>query len=685
MMQHEFLWELGLEEIPSQYVLGIQDSLATLMTEALRQARIYAGAVAASATPRRLTVRGPVLDRQEAEQETIRGPLVSIAYDAANGEPTAALKGFCRRVGQEPDALRTVVEGAKTYLAAVLDKPQDSASVILPELIRRVFDAVVLPRSMRWGDEDWRFIRPVRWMSLWFDQTLLPGTIAGVPSTPVTYGNRTDHPGPIPYTGTREYELALETGGVMLSTPARHDAILLTGTELAAEIGAKVDWDPVLLDEVVNLVEWPTPFLGHFDADFLEVPAPVLVTAMKVHQRYFPLYDNQGRLLAAFIGVRNGVGEHLERVIAGNQKVLRARLADAQYFYQADLKERLEERLPRLRQVLFHARLGTYGEKIDRLSQFLASTRDWWKLGREEQQTLERVIRLYKTDLLTHVVQEFPELQGEMAAIYARLEGESPALVEAVGDQYRPLFSGDRIPSTPLGQWLGLMDRVDTLVMALGHGLKPTGSEDPFGIRRAALAVGRILLEGSSFLHNRPIREIIKEMALVANIRDIETIVEETYGLVAQRLTSYLEVQYPATLVRATLRADLPWSTVPQRISWLQELIQRPGWDAVGVVYKRIDRVLPQELIAAETSRTSYPLEIERALATTAEKLWRDSIAAEDWWEGALRVADLVNRLFDEVLVMDPDLTVRERRLALLARVRAGLSRYFDMGLVSTG
>ncbi len=685
MMQQEFLWELGVEEIPSQYLLPIQDSLATLMTEALRQKRIYAGAVEAAATPRRLTLRGPVLDRQEPEQETIRGPLMSIAYDSTNGEPTAALKGFCRKVDQEPDALRTVVEGTKTYLAAVLDKPQEFASVILPELIQGVFEAVALPRSMRWGDEDWRFIRPVRWLSLWLGRTLLPGTIAGVSSAPATHGNRTDHPGPIPYTGISEYELALQTGGVMLSAQDRQEAIVSTGNELATQIGATVDWDPVLLNEVVNLVEWPTPFLGHFDRDFLEVPALVLVTAMKVHQRYFPLYDEQGKLLPAFIGVRNGVGEHLDRVITGNQKVLRARLADARYFYQADLKERLEGRLPRLRQVLLHARLGTYGEKIDRLSQFFERTQDWWNLGLEEQRILERVIRLYKTDLLTHVVQEFPELQGEMGAIYARLEGESPALVASIEDQYRPLFAGDRIPSTPLGQWLGLIDRVDTLVMALGHGLKPTGSEDPFGIRRAALAVGRILLEGSSFLHNRAIREIIKEMALVANIREAETIVEETYGLVAQRLASYLEVKYPPTLVRATLGADLPWSTVPQRIRWLEELIQRPGWDELRVVYKRIDRVLPTELIAADTSNTSYPLEIERALAIAAENLWRESIAAEDWWEGALTVADLVNRLFNEVLVMDPDLTVREHRLALLARVRAGLSRYFDMGLVSVG
>lgn len=684
MTQPAFLWELGVEEIPSQYVRGIQESLGTLITEALIQARIYAGPVTALATPRRLTVRGAVLDRQEAEQETIRGPLKSIAYDAA-GEPTAALKGFCRKVAMEPESLGTVAEGTKTYLVAVVNKPQESTTVILPELIRRVFDAVILPRSMRWGDEDWRFIRPVRWMSLWLDQTLIPGTIAGVTSAPVTYGNRTDHPGPIPYTGTQGYEMALQTGGVMLSTEARREAILLTGTQLAADVGATVDWDPGLLDEVANLVEWPTPFLGHFEADFLRVPEPVLVTAMKVHQRYFPLYDDQKRLLSAFVGVRNGVGAQLDRVIAGNQKVLRARLADAQYFYETDRKERLEARLPRLRQVWFHARLGTYGEKIDRLSQFLARTRDWWGLDPEEESTLERVITLYKADLLTHVVQEFPELQGEMGAIYARLEGETSALAAAIEDQYRPLFAGDRIAFTPLGQWLGLMDRVDTLVMALGHELKPTGSEDPFGIRRAALAVGRILLEGSSFLHNRSIREIIKEMTLVANIRDAETIVEETYGLVVQRLTSYLEAQYPATLVRATLAADLPWSTVPERISWLEDLIQRPGWAEVGVVYKRIDRVLPGDLQAAETSGTSYALEIEGTLATITEKLWRESVAAEDWWEGVLRVTDLVNRLFDEVLVMDPDLTVRERRLALLARVRAGLSRYFDMGLVSAG
>lgn len=684
MMSRSFLLELGVEEIPSQYLSGIRDSLQTLITAGLEDARLLEGTVEVLATPRRLTAHGVVLDYQQAQQETIRGPLVSIAYDA-EGSPTPALRGFCRKVSMEPDALGTLVEGTKTYVAAVVDKPRESAAQILPQVIQSAFGAVVLPRSMRWGEQDWRFIRPLRWIALWLDESLLPLTLAGLASTPVTYGNRTDHPDPIPYEGIDGYFSALKMGGVMLSVEERAQRIRSEGTRLAAQIGAAVDWDSTLLDEVANLVEWPTPFLGHFDAEFLEVPTPILVTAMKVHQRYFPLHNSKGQLLPAFIGVRNGIGEHLDSVIQGNQKVLRARLADAQYFYQADLRQRLEERLPQLRAVLFHAQLGTYGEKLQRLAHILERTQDWWKFTSEERATLDRIIQLYKTDLLTHVVQEFPELQGEMGAIYAQYDGESDRLVEALRDQYRPQYKGDRIASTVLGQWLVLMDRMDTLVMALGHGLKPTGSEDPFGIRRAALAVGRTLLEGGSFLHNLSIREIIKEMTVVANLGNSESVIEDTYALVVQRLTSYLEAQYPSSLVRATLAADLPWSTVPERIVWLQELIQRDRWDDVGAAYKRIDRVLPPGMAAIHVPRDAYGLEVERALVDVAQKLWMASTPPRDWWEGALEVTDRVNRLFDEVLVMDPDLAIRERRLALLAWVRAGLSRYFDMGMVNGG
>ncbi len=684
MTSRRFLLELGVEEMPSQYVFDIQDSLSALITAGLHDARLSLGEIGVSATPRRLTVDGTILARQEAEQETIRGPLISIAYDS-KGDATPALLGFCRKVAMAPDTLGTLVEGTKTYVSAVRDKPQAGAAEILSQVMQSAFGAVMLPRSMRWGEQDWRFIRPLRWAALWLDQTLLPASFAGVATMPVTYGNRTDHPNPISYNGIDGYFDALKTGWVMLRAEDRKQRIFVEGNRLGESVGAQVDWDPALLDEVVNLVEWPTPFLGRFDAEFLTVPAPILVTAMKVHQRYFPLYNDNQELIAAFIGVRNGVGEHLDTVIQGNQKVLRARLADAQYFYQTDRKERLEDRLPALREVLFHAKLGTYGEKLHRVSQFLTQTHLWWQFTSEEYHTLERVIQLYKTDLLTHVVQEFPELQGEMGAIYAQREGEPDLLVEALRDQYRPQYHGDRIPKTKLGQWIGMADRVDTLVMALSHGLKPTGSEDPFGIRRAALGIGRILLEGGSFLHNRTIREIIKEMVQVANIGESRAVLEDAHALVVQRLTSYLETQYPLAMVRATLVTDLPWNTVPKRIGWLQELVQRDRWGDVVASYKRIDRVIPPGTRCTKPPGGPYALEIERTLAELAETLWEGSEAPAEWWEGALAISDVVNRLFEEVLVMDPDATVRDRRLELLAWVRAGLARYFDMGMVIAG
>ena len=676
-----FLLEIGAEEIPSQYVAVLAGELNQGLTEGLRQNRLFHKPLAHEATPRRLVIWGSVLAEQTPSSDTVRGPLWSVAY-GTDGNPTPALLGFCRRVGLAPGALHEIEEGSKRYVAATKAQPVASVSALFPDILTRAFGNLALPRSMRWGINDYRFIRPVRWLALWIDGQLVPMALAGVKSQALTYGNRTDHPEAVEYSGPEDFWKALEQSRVMISIVGRQQHIVAEGQRLARSVDGVVDWDPELLEEVQNLVEWPTPFLGRFDDEFLQIPAPVLVTSMKVHQRYFPIYDAQGHLLPAFVGVRNGVGDRLDLVVRGNQKVLRARLSDAQYFYRLDRAVRLADRLPNLRSVIFHARMGTYGEKLDRMHRMWQKTRDWWNLTDSELGAADRVIDLFKADLLTHVVQEFPELQGEMGAIYAQLEGESSWLSEAIKDQYRPKSPLDRIPESALGQWLVLLDRTDTLVMAFANGLKPSGSEDPFGLRRAALAIGRVASEGL-VLHNRAVHEMIKVTAQLAGFP--QTVAEEAYDLVAQRLLHHLTEEFPAPLIRAVLMIPQPWINVRDRIKWLLELTRDKEWMTVAQAFKRVDRVVPKERSWEAPGMVEHGYQyqaVEQALIEAAQPLQDGQLSPDSWWQHAQHTARAVNAVFDQVLIMDPDQAVRERRLALLSWVNQGLRRYFDLSVV---
>ncbi len=681
MIAVRLLVEIGVEEMPSQYVLPILESLTQGVSHGLVESRLYHEPLSSNATPRRLVLSGTVLARQTPKQTVIKGPLLSVAYDS-EGRHTPALAGFCRRVGLDPSELHNIEDNGKLYLAATVSESVQAANTILPGVLSQAFQALPLSRSMRWGLSDYRFIRPVRWLALWIGDELAPLTLAGVSSQAITYGNRTDHPEALPYNDPDQYWSCLEEGHVILPFETRKQQIVEQGQQLAQKNGGRVDWDPELLAEVSNLVEWPTPFLGSFDAKYLSIPAPVLVTSMKVHQRYFPLYDHWGKLLPAFIGVRNGIGDRLDLVVRGNQKVLRARLADAQYFFNLDRTAPLSDHLPALKQVIFHAKMGTYGEKLERMHRVWHETQSWWDLDPAEAAVADQVIDLYKTDLLTHVVQEFPELEGEMGAIYARLEGKSPLVAEAIGEQYRPKSPTDGIPTTRLGQWLVLMDRVDTLVLAYAAGLKPSGSEDPFALRRAALAVGRVVSEvDASLLRNRTVREMIKKAARLHQISD--TVVDDVYELIVQRLTNYLQSEFSSSLVQAALRAPQPWNRLRDRIRWMIGLTQDEAWGSVAQAFKRAHRVLLAdwgELVPVELVDLGEPA--ERNLWLAVKDLESENLSPEAWWIAAKEVAVAVHAVFDQVLVMDPDAVVKQRRLSLLQSAHQGLGRYFELSVV---
>ncbi len=675
--RRQFFVEVGCEEIPSQYLRDISTNFGDLVQEELSRVRIPVNNLRALATPRRLVVMGEASEAQSPLRERIRGPLWATAYK--DNRPTPALLGFCRRLGVSPDDVESTGEGEKRYVVAHIDQPVLPLEELIAPAIENAFAAIPLPRSMRWGEEDYRFIRPVRWCSLWIDDTLVPMTVAGVSSRPLTYGNRTDYPDALDLNGIESYRDALNRGLVMLDPEERKKVIETEASRLASSVLGHVESHEALLEEVTQLVEWPVPFLGHFEGEFLEIPAPILITSMRVHQRYFPVRDEAHQLLPYFIGVRNGMGVDLDAVRRGNEKVLRARLQDALYFYHNDLRHHLKDYRPQLDQIVFHQKLGTYGNKIERVHALWDATHHLWPLDAALKRNLKTTIELYKTDLLTQVVQEFPELQGVMGQIYARIEGLPDDVATAIGEQYHPASAQDAIPLSLPGQILVLLDRLDTLLEGVAHGLKPTGSEDPFGLRRGALAIGRILAE--SHVWPSSSQELFQ---LAGNVLGIDQgAVNESYDLVVTRLENYLESErnIPIRKSQAVFSADFPWSDYAGRLEFLDQILHDPNWEHVSLAFKRIDRVMPG--VEIPDTPPAWELDVEKRVWEAIQMAMNCQDSMEAWWKAVQELSDAIDALFEAVLINDPDITVRTKRGQLLAYGRKAYNMFFDIRKIS--
>lgn len=665
-----FLVEAGVEEIPSRYVDQLAAAFSRGLQDNLTAGRLDPRHAQVFYTPRRLVFQADVAVRQADEHELVRGPAVSVAWQ--DGKPSPALEGFLRRVQVPEDELSRQVSGGKEYVVASVQKSVARAADILPSFVEAALTSLPLPRSMRWSDHDARFIRPVRWLLLLLEDQVLSGEVFSVQAGDVTYGNRTDHPGALRLESVADYWLALNAGMVDADAAHRREDILERGAALAGAAGGRVDFDQELLDEVTNLVEWPTPFLGSFDERFLEIPEPILVTSMRVHQRYFPVRGADGCLLPHFLAVRNGAGEALDLVRRGNEKVLRARLSDARYFFDIDRRTPLDEHRDGLAGVTLHAKLGTYRDKVERVKALFSATETWWRLLPGQRELMERSADLYKCDLLTQVVAEFPELQGDMGGIYASLDGEDPLVVDAIRDQYHPGFPGDRVPPTRIAQLLGLLDRTDTLMAFYNAKIKATGSEDPYGLRRVALGLARLAVE-TDVLGDHTVPELLN--AASQAIKAGPGVADEVYQLVQNRLQSLLETDWPAELVGAALAVDFPWSRLMERLAFLQEHRASSTFDDVAAAFKRVSRIGRDH---GETARGAVYTGIEARLHQAASAaLATPEHDLRAWWSAVEGMLPLIAQFFEDVLVMDPDPDVRSRRLGLLQDVQWALGRYY--------
>ncbi len=666
-MAKDLLFEIGAEEIPAGFMPNILGQLKTLAETKLNDAHLPFESIATYGTPRRLALIVKGLADTSAEiSERHKGPSASIAYDV-DGNPTKAAIGFAR--GKGLDVADLVVEDG--YIYAETKTAGVPAKDIVTDMLPQLITGLNFPKSMHWGNLDAKFVRPVRWLVALLDEDVIPVEFATVKSGNVTRGHRFLGADEITIKNAASYVDTLKENFVMVDQDARRELISKQLHDIAASKNASIVWDDDLLEEINYLVEWPTALCGGFEESYLALPDAAIITPMKDHQRYFPLVDQDGKLLPMFLTVRNGSDHSIEVVQAGNERVLRARLDDAQFFFNEDRKKPLIDRQDGLTKIVFQEGLGNLADKTERLLTLGRVFSEECELHEDARVVLERATELAKTDLTTGMVTEFTELQGVMGKEYALLDGESPEVAEAIFEQYLPRFAGDVLPQTEAGKVLSIIDKIDNIVATFSRGLIPTGSQDPYALRRQTIGILNILLNSEWNISLRPI--IVESMNLLNVPADKQ---DELLGQVEEFITLrlkniFLDREVPHHVIDLLLSnnelsvADaegLVKALLANRIDENVELVQaftRMYNLVKDVTYTGVDESLLKE-------------DAERALYEMATKASEASIDAWDKNDYDAVVAvpatlvPAINTFFEDVMVMDKDEAIKANRLQLV-------------------
>ncbi|MGE3537704.1 MAG: glycine--tRNA ligase subunit beta [Candidatus Tectimicrobiota bacterium] len=660
---HPFVLEIGSEELPSDDLTAALAQLQSSVPALLQTLRLAYERVEVHGTPRRLAVLvHGLVSRQPDLESLVKGPPANRAFDA-QGKPTQAAVGFARSRGVPVEALQVIEDNGGRYVAAVVHETGRHTVQVLGEALPDCLAALTFGKSMRWNSTNVAYSRPLRWLLALYGPHVVPCTYAGVSSGRRSRGLRPYDSPTITIDDAAHYEQSLRQHGIVLQREERQATITTEAAALAAQHGGSYRHDQELLDEVTNLVECPTVFCGRFEARFLALPAAVLVAVMKKHQRYFPLYAADGSLLPYFLAVRNGDAQHLDTVTAGNEQVLRARFADAEFFYKHDRQQTLAEMLPQLATLTFQARLGSMLDKVQRLEQLTPRIARLLGLSASETAVAQRAAALSKADLATRMVVEMTSLQGIMGSHYARASGESEAVAAALAEQYQ------LVSSTRPGLALALADRLDSLLGLFAAGLAPRGSNDPFALRRAALGVIENLIANQQPCD---VREALASAASLLPVPCESTTQTAVLSFMEGRLEGILrERGIPAAVVRAVLavQGHNPYAASLAATA-LAEAITAPDWQSVLEAFARCVRITRQ-------LETTLPLRPEALRLTAEQALWMAYQTAAATCDGsvprlvaALRgLVPAIRRFFVDVLVMDEDLPVRENRLALLQQI----------------
>lgn len=678
----DLLIEIGTEELPPKDLLRLSEAFQRLFGAQLDKQNLAHGPVEAFATPRRLALRVRDLAESQPDRElTRRGPAIAAAFDQ-NGNPSPALQGFARSCGVSVAELGRESNDKGTWICHRQTSQGARAQDLVPGLVEAALRDLPIPRRMRWSDLSAEFVRPVHTLMLLFGSQVIDAEIYGVRSDRLSRGHRVHHPLPLRIDHPGDYERVLEEQGrVIVSFDQRRQAIRRGVEAAAARLGLVAVVEADLLDEVAALVEWPVPLVGEFEASFLALPKEVLIATMTKNQKYFPLEDAQGRLAAKFIAIANLESLDPGQVRAGNERVIRPRFKDASFFWEQDIKNSLDALVARQADVVFQERLGTLLEKSERLAQVAGRLAQ--DLGFDVG-LATRSGRLAKSALLTQMVREFPELQGSMGYHYALAGGEDPCVAQAMSEQYQPRFAADALPRSPCGQVLALADKLDNLVGIFAIGKRPTGEKDPFGLRRAAIGVLRILIETPLALDLRHIIGYAAE-SLAGKVK-ADGAGDEVFDYIMERLKGYYGEQgIGAHAVDAVLAKNptVP-SDIDQRIRAVREFLSLPECEALTAAHKRIKNILRkapadeglevrEALLGAGAERDLYAAlaDLDQRLAASPDHGATLALLA------ALRVP--VDHFFDEVMVNDPDPALRNNRLGLLRHIEARLEQVADI------
>lgn len=683
--------EIGTEEIPAGYIVPALEAMAAQMTRFLDENRVSRGEPVTAATAKRLVLYVPGLaPRQEDTTMEIMGPPKAVAFDA-EGRPTKAAEGFARGQGVTIDQVQVKKTPKGEYLCIVKEEAGISTKELLEKMLPDFIARIPFPKSMRWESEGATFARPVRSIAALLGQDVLQFEYAQVKSSNQSFGHRFMRPRWLTVTDFDSHLANLKENFVLLDIENRKDQIRKAIAQAASTVGGRILEDEELLEEVTNLVEYPFPIVGEFEEKFLELPPELLITVIKKHQRYFAIIDESGNLMRYFVTVANTIPRNPSVVAAGNARVVRARLEDARFYYLEDQKVRLDDRAEQLKGVVFHSKLGTSWEKVERftaLARNLAA-----KLAPGSMDTILRAAHLCKADLVTGMVGEFPELQGVMGRAYARLEGEPESVAQAIFEHYLPNRAGGPVPESLEGAILSIADKMDTIVGCFGVGLIPSGTADPFALRRQTLGIIRIVLE-------RPLRLSLSELidqalaALKPRLKAPEAEVKAAVlDFFSGRLQHYLASQegYSPDVVEAALAGgvdDIVDSVA--RTKALSSFRARPDFESLAVAFKRVGNIIkqPEETPVDPSLLQGAP---EQALFTTlrdTEGVVAECIAAGDY-DGALEamagLKGFIDSFFDSVLVMDKDPDIRRNRLALLTRIQDLFTRVADFRKIQVG
>jgi len=694
--RQDLLVEIGTEELPPTALRGLMEAFAGGLDEALEEAGLAHGAVHPYASPRRLAVLVESVPPGQADEEVeMRGPPVTVAFDD-DGNPTRAAQAFAGKCGVTVEELERVGTAKGEWLSHRSVRKGRTTAELLPELVQAALDRLPVPRRMRWGDGDAEFVRPVHWVVMLLGEEIVPGRLYGLDSGRNSRGHRV-------HAQDREIAIAepgayVETlrkaGRVVVDFDERRDSISRAVSEAAAAAGGHPVSDAALMDEVAALNEWPVAVTGAFDPAFLELPREVLVSTLQKHQRYFPVERDDGALVASFIAVANLESREPEKVREGNERVVKPRLADAAFFWEADRRMPLATRRDEMQHVVYQRELGTLLAKSQRVAALAGH------LARDLDVAPEHAVRaaeLARADLLTDMVGEFPDLQGIMGGHYARADGEPEAVAAAIAEQYLPRYAGDALPVTDAGRILALADRLDTLAGIFAIGRRPTGNRDPFGLRRGALGLLRIVIEGgleldlkkaiAEALSLQPVNESEGQPQLAGEIYDF--VMERLRAWYAERDPSITPEMFQAVLAREP-RSPLDFDA---RLRAVAAFARHASAESLSAANKRIANILRQakgDAGAAPDAGLLKEAEEKTLLAALGEARAEVEplLAGREYTEVLDRLALLrepVDEFFDHVLVMDEDIAVRRNRLGLLGELRGLFLEVADISRLSTG